>query len=153
MIGDNDITEDSSPDEVAQRIISAISTLKHRFTFVSSFVICQLLPRYARSENIPPPRRTFINYQLYNPIAHQVNVILKREADNFSGLSFFYCGFFFPCNNETKYTNAKISFSCDGVHLSKRGLKKTCHSIRGPVIQHSRQPLQLPTMNENNHSD
>ena len=69
MLGDNDIVDHSTSEDIARCLLAAVGTMKKRFPFVLSFVITQLLPRYARSSLIPPPRRVSLHYSLYYPIA------------------------------------------------------------------------------------
>ena len=136
MLADNDINEDSTPEEIAHRYIATVSSLKCRFAKVSNIMLGQLLPRYSRSSQIPKQMKKFVDHNKYNPIAHSANEIIKAEVSDIDYLSFFYSGFFFPCK-QLKYDNNAKYFRPDGVHLSNRGHKKIFRAIRGSIIQFS----------------
>ena len=102
LIGDNDVSSDSSADEIANYIIATASFLRNVYN-VDQVILFQLLPRYPAGRSA----RTNRKVDNYNAIAADINSILKQECVRINFLHFWDDhDFSFPSTREVRNNNA-----------------------------------------------
>ena len=123
MVGDNDIKDDSSSEEVSSHIKWVMSELKVNYPFLKSIVLTQILPRH---------HNRWVNMEIYNSQAMEINRQIKSFAE------FKWAGFSFNDELEKFNKQAKL-FRKDGVHLLPKGYYVIYKQLRHMVVKHLKQ--------------
>ena len=144
IIGGNDVSYSSSPQEIALYIIAMCSMVHSRFN-VRQVVICSLLPRFSqlafrfynrglRGAHLTEAKRRDRQFKKYYCAqASLVNNKLRTEANKYAFITFWAHNNQFPFP-ETFGRHCRDKFSSDGVHMSNKGQYHLYKSLRGAII-------------------
>ena len=129
MVGCNDITADTDPEELALCILTMASQMQ-RNCQCRALVVCQLFPRFWA-----PHHKYFCAG--YNGKAELVTAILQRETSQMQGVHFWQHSFLtFPDASDQGIVKMKEFFLPDGVHLAPKGNYRLYRSLRQLMLQH-----------------
>lgn len=121
FIGDNDVSQDSSAEEISGLIKCVLSILKTRYESIVHISVLQLLPRH---------KNKWGDHISYNSQASEINAQLLSIAKETPYLFFKQFGFYFSLENERKFINMKKYYHRDGVHLNQAGYYQLYKGIR-----------------------
>ena len=123
MVGCNDIGKDSSAEEVAALLQVVFSILKTRYN-LDLIVFTQLLPRL---------QNKWVDFQLYNTQAEQVNSDMLEWAQECPSRFYKWLKFKFP-KTPILLKKLKKSLTKDGVHLTQSAYRTIFQALRHIVI-------------------
>ncbi len=125
FLGDNDLNENTSAEEVSSFLHVLASHLKNKYTSIQTVVYTQLLPRFG----VAGTRHD------YNRKACNVNSNLLDITKDTDFIFFRFCNFPFPYQNESRYLAIRKHFKRDGVHLTHSGNYRLYKTMRWIVIK------------------
>ena len=140
MAGGNDVTEESSAEEVAMKIITFCTMLINSCQ-VRHVVICALTPRFHKSffrfckhrADIKEKARDQKYKLMYCKKAQEINQILKREVARYKNIVFWDHNGRFDFTGDRKMS-CRDKFGSDGIHLNNKGQYHMYKSLRGAII-------------------
>ena len=136
-MGGNDVTEESSADEIAFKIITLGTPLVNRCK-VGRVVVCALTPRFPMSEfrfkkyGKKEEKVRDKQYKSMYKKAQEFNTILQRELTKYESLSFWDHNGRFSFSMDPK--NCRDKLGSDGIHMNNKGQYHLYKSLRGAII-------------------
>lgn len=120
MIGCNDISYNSSAEEVSSLMESVASKIRAKYHSLELIVFTQILPRL--------PNR-WINHELYNSQAVRINASLRSWGSSCPYGYYKWCKVNFP-DTPAHLNRLENIVSRDGVHLNEIGYNSLYYSLR-----------------------
>ena len=135
-IGDNDIKQDSSAEEIINYLHATVTLLKSRFPCIEKIILCQLLPRHVKVglSNSKNNAQTNITNS-YNVLACTINNEMLKLAERCDQIIYLNCEFIFPSENPDKFLGMKRFYLDDGIHLNPPGYYQLFRQIKRALIK------------------
>ena len=124
LVGCNDVDRYSSAEEIASLMETVASVLWHKNPSLVRIVFTQLLPRL---------RNRWVDHELYNAQATQINVLMRQWGARCPYGLFLWCKVRFP-TSPLSFINLRRMMISDGVHLNRLGYHKLYRALRYVVI-------------------